>query len=80
MSKTREEEIRERYRELTGREPEDRFPDDPDWQYRGGKGEFAELQRRMGLLDEEDGPVKIDGQEELFSQGTLEHEAVRTRP
>lgn len=68
MSKEREEEIRERYRELTGREPEDRFPDDPDWKYKGGKGEYAELQRRLGFLEEDDGPVKIEGQEELFGE------------
>lgn len=61
----REREL-ERYREALGRDPEERFPDDPDWKYRGGKGELVELQRRHGLLDEDDAPVKIEGQEELF--------------
>lgn len=69
LSKTREEEIRERYRELTGRDPETLYPDDPDWNYKGGKGEYVELQRRLGLL-EDDEPVKIAGQDELFGEET----------
>lgn len=55
------------YREEVG-EPETRFPDDPDWRYRGGKKEFEELQRVLGLLKDEGAPVKIDGQEDLFGE------------
>jgi hypothetical protein len=40
-----------------------RYPDDPDWRYRGEKSEREELERRLGVLEE---PVKIEGQEELF--------------
>jgi hypothetical protein len=51
---------RERYRENVGKEPETRFPDDPDWRYRGTKSEREELERRL------EEPVVIEGQEELF--------------
>lgn len=37
----------ELYRENVGKEPETRFPDDPDWLYRGTKEEREELARRV---------------------------------
>ena len=52
------------YRELTGKEPETRYPDDPDWRYKGSKREREELEERMGIGDD-DVPVVIEGQEEL---------------
>jgi hypothetical protein len=61
-----DEQLIERYRELMGKEPITRFPGDPDWEYKGGKAAFEELQRRMGILDDEAEPRKIEGQEELF--------------
>jgi hypothetical protein len=48
-----------------------RFPDDPDWRYHGGKKEFEERMRELGLLKNDGGPTKelppavIEGQEEL---------------
>lgn len=64
--KTREEKL---YEEMFGR-PSSRLPDDhPDtwqWEYRGGKAEFEELQQKLGLVKDDGGPVKIDGQEEMF--------------
>lgn len=62
-NKTREEIL---YEEMLGRPAETRFPDDPDWLYRGGKKEFEERMRELGLLKDEGSPVKIKGQEELF--------------
>lgn len=52
------------YRELTGKDPKSRYPDDPDWKYKGSKREREELAERMGIGDD-DGPVVIEGQEEL---------------
>ena len=37
----------DRYRENVGRDPETRFPDDPDWRYRGTKAEREELADRI---------------------------------
>lgn len=45
---------------------ETRFPDDPDWKYRGRKDEKDDLLDRFGLRDEELPPAVIEGQEELF--------------
>lgn len=45
----------ERYRENVGRDPVTRFPDDPDWRYRGTKEEREELERRvLGEGEEQD--------------------------
>lgn len=64
--KTREEIL---YEQALGRPPS-RLPDDhPDawqWAYRGGKAEFEELQLKLGLVKDDGGPAKIEGQEELF--------------
>ena len=64
--KTREEKW---YEEMFGRPPS-RLPEDhPDawqWEYRGGKAEFEEMQQKLGLVKDDGGPAKIDGQEELF--------------
>lgn len=54
---------RENYSQNTGRPPETRFPDDPDWNYKGTKAEREALEERFGLGEE---PVVIEGQEELF--------------
>lgn len=56
----------ERYERATGKRPETRFPDDPDWSYRGTKKEARELEDRFGLSEE---ISVIDGQEELFNSG-----------
>lgn len=45
------------YRENVGREPVTRFPDDPDWVYRGTKAEREELAEKV------DPPIE---QESLF--------------
>jgi hypothetical protein len=52
----------ELYRENVGRDPETRFPDDPDWEYRGTKAEREELAER---IREE---AVIEGQEALFNE------------
>ena len=58
---------RENYTQNTGRDGEARFPDDPDWNYRGTKAERDALGKRFHLGEEDDeAPVVIDGQEELF--------------
>lgn len=57
--KPREQEL---YEKEFGREPETRFPDDPDWNYRGSKAEREEMEQRFGFGEE---PVVIEGQEEL---------------
>lgn len=44
---------------------ENRFPDDPDWRYRGRKEEKESMLDRHGLRDEELPPAVIEGQEEL---------------
>jgi len=62
MAKKREEEL---YAKEMGREPVTRFPDDPDWTYKGSKGEREELAQRIGIIGD-DAPVVIEGQEELF--------------
>lgn len=66
-ARTREEEL---YEKEKGR-PATRLPEDhPDawqWEYRGGKAEFEQLQQRLGIVKDDGGPAKIDGQEELFS-------------
>lgn len=58
----------ERYRQVTGREPA-RLPEDhPDawqWEYAGSKADREELLERLAL-HEEDEPVVIEGQEEMF--------------
>ena len=68
MGKRREEEL---YEEEKGRPPS-RLPDDHpyawQWSYRGGKAEFEQRMRELGLLREEGAPAKIDGQEELFDE------------
>lgn len=53
----------ELYEQLTGKKPETRFPDDPDWRYRGTKREREELEDRFNLGEE---ISVIEGQEELF--------------
>lgn len=63
MPKNRKDWEAENYAANTGREPETRFPDDPDWLYRGSKAEREDLEQRLGLGEE---PVVIEGQEELF--------------
>lgn len=63
MSSASNEKLIRAYEENTGRKPVTRYPDDPDWRYRGEKSEREELERRLGVLEE---PVKIEGQEELF--------------
>lgn len=65
-TRTREEEW---YEEEKGRVPSRLSEDHPDawqWEYRGGKVEFEELQQKLGLVRDDGGPAKIDGQEELF--------------
>lgn len=64
MVKSRKDWEAESYSENTGHAPETRFPDDPDWNYRGTKTEREELERRFGLTEE---PIVIEGQEELFN-------------
>lgn len=55
--------VEELYEEATGKKPETRFPDDPDWLYRGRKEEKDEMLDRHGLRD---GSLAIiEGQEEL---------------
>jgi len=54
---------REQYKKNRGRDPETRFPEDPDWQYRGSKAEREAMEERFGFKEE---PVVIEGQEELF--------------
>ena len=65
-SKSREEKL---YEENTQRKPVRRFPKEhPDawqWDYRGGKKERDAMAERLGLLEDEDIPVVIEGQEEL---------------
>jgi hypothetical protein len=51
------------YRENVGREPETRFPDDPDWLYRGTKDEREDLASRV-LADDD---LNAD-QEPLFKE------------
>jgi hypothetical protein len=46
----------EKYTRNVGHPPITRFPDDPDWNYRGGKVEREKLEE----------PVVIEGQERLF--------------
>jgi hypothetical protein len=69
MTDSRSKREAELYEAAQGRPPS-RLPDDhPDawqWAYRGGKSEFEELQQKLGLVKNDGGPVKIDGQEELF--------------
>lgn len=61
MDKEREKQL---YEEEAG--PADtRFPDDPDWSYRGRKEEKESMIDRHGLRDEELPPAVIAGQEEL---------------
>jgi hypothetical protein len=64
--RSREEEL---YVAEKGRPPE-RLPEDhPDawqWEYRGSKAEYEDLQGKLGLLKEDGAPAKIEGQEELF--------------
>jgi hypothetical protein len=57
-----EEQIAEEYRRATGKAPETRFPDDPDWFYRGTRAEREELRERMF-----DAPVVIEGQQQLVA-------------
>lgn len=44
---------------------ETRFPDDPDWLYRGRKEDKESMIDRHGLADELPPAVVIEGQEEL---------------
>lgn len=44
---------------------ETRFPDDPDWRYRGRKEEKEAMLDRHHLRDEELPPAVLEGQEEL---------------
>ena len=60
---------KELYTKDTGHEPETRFPDDPDWNYKGTKQEREELAQRIGIIEDDDLPVVIEGQEELFDVG-----------
>jgi hypothetical protein len=70
MTDSRSKREAELYEAAQGRPPS-RLPDDhPDawqWAYRGGKAEYEERMGELGLLAQTGAPVKIDGQEELFS-------------
>lgn len=66
MPKRRDEEIIHDYQSSVGKPPETRFPDDPDWNYKGTKAEREELLGRLGLVDDDEGPPLIKGQEELW--------------
>jgi hypothetical protein len=60
-----DEYLKKAYEENVGRPPVNRFEDDPDWLYRGTKKEREELKRSLGLLDDEESTVLLEGQEEL---------------
>lgn len=47
MARDKDEEEIMRYRQNTGKDPVTRFPDDPDWLYRGTKDEREDLERRV---------------------------------
>lgn len=70
MSARSDEELALAYQQATGRESETRFPDDPDWLYRGTPKERAELKRRFlqDTDDEDMEPDVIEGQEQLFGE------------
>lgn len=61
VTKKSEEDL---YTEATGREPETRYPDDPDWSYRGRKEEKDALGKKLGVVDDDVTGV-IEGQQEL---------------
>lgn len=59
----------QRYRENTGRAPRSTLEGNPlrwQWEYRGTKKEREAMALTMGLVQEEEGPVIIEGQEEMF--------------
>jgi hypothetical protein len=74
VSKTDDKKLQQRYERETGHPPNNLPPDDPDlWQWLYGlrrQGSIAEqralMLERMGLAEEEEGPVIIEGQEEMF--------------